>query len=141
VQAVREVRVVFVAGGVFFESNVRTAVQGKRLEVRQVIDTAPNPDRMHKREFFSSGAVANNGSFLAGSLFEHIRSDPWLFENARKLEILQRINPVPGGNSKVFNGGFISELTGIFMRDWSLATAPVCRNQGFMPEFILLLFD
>jgi len=41
----------------------------------------------------------------------------------------------------MFNGGFVSELTGIFMRDWSLAPTHVYRNQGFMPEFILLLCD
>ncbi len=131
----------FVAGGIFFESKVLTAVQGIKLEAGQLVDTSPNPDRMHKREFFSAGAVEISDSFIGGGLFEHIRSDPWLFEDAHRWEIGSRISPAPGGTAKMTNGSFISELTGIFMRDWCLAPVPAYRNQGFMPEFMLLLSD
>ncbi len=131
----------FVAGGVFFESKILAATQGKRLQVGQLIDTAPNPDRMHKREYFAASAVAIRDAFSSGGLCEHIRSDPWLFENAHRWEADSRISPAPGGIAKMLNGAYASELTGIFMRDWCLAPIPVRRNQGFMPEFSLLIYD
>ncbi len=131
----------FISGGEYFESKVFSAVQGKRIEIKQTIDTAPNPDRVHKREFISAVAVEVNGAYASRGLFEFVRSDPWLFRDARKVELRQGISLAPGGTARAYCGSFVSELTGIFMRDWSLAPTPVYRNQGFMPEFILLLSD
>ena len=38
------------AGDVFFESGIWTALQGKKSDVKHVIDKIPNPDRTAKRD-------------------------------------------------------------------------------------------